>query len=230
VLLAVDYSQIELRVLAHFSGDAPLLEAFREGRDVHRQTAAVIFDVPVDAVTAEQRGRAKTINFATLYGQGAFSLAQQLGVSREEAQSFIDAYFERFAGVRAFLDAQVEQAREKGYVETLLGRRRFVPELQSRNWNIRQFGERIAQNTPIQGTAADLIKKAMIDIDAALLGREDEARMLLQVHDELLFEVHDAALEGIRAEVVALMEHALELKVPLVAESGVGRSWYDAKG
>ncbi len=230
VLLAVDYSQIELRVLAHFSGDAPLLEAFREGRDVHRQTAAVIFDVPVDAVTAEQRGRAKTINFATLYGQGAFSLAQQLGVSREEAQSFIDAYFERFAGVRAFLDAQVEQAREKGCVETLLGRRRFVPELQSRNWNIRQFGERIAQNTPIQGTAADLIKKAMIDIDAALLGREDEARMLLQVHDELLFEVHDAALEGIRAEVVALMEHALELKVPLVAESGVGRSWYDAKG
>lgn len=229
-LLGADYSQIELRVLAHFSGDAPLVDAFRQGRDVHRQTAAVIFDVTVDAVTAEQRARAKTINFATLYGQGAFSLAQQLGVSREEAQAFIDAYFERFSGVRAFLDAQVEQAREKGWVETLLGRRRPVPELQSRNWNVRQFGERIAQNTPIQGTAADLIKKAMIDIDAELRGRGDDARMVLQVHDELLFEVPIEVIDEVRELVVSHMEGAVQLEVPLVAEWGVGETWYDAKG
>ncbi|MBW3535591.1 MAG: DNA polymerase I, partial [Gemmatimonadetes bacterium] len=149
VLLGVDYSQIELRILAHFSGDEPLVRAFREGIDVHRQTAAVVFDVPIEEVTGEMRARAKTINFATLYGQGPFSLAQQLGISREEAKAFIEAYFERFSGVRGFLDEQVETAREKGYVETLLGRRRYVPELQSRNWNIRQFGERVAQNTPI---------------------------------------------------------------------------------
>jgi DNA polymerase-1 len=229
-LLGADYSQIELRVLAHFSGDAPLVDAFREGRDVHRQTAAVIFDVPVDVVTAEQRARAKTINFATLYGQGAFSLAQQLGVSREEAQAFIDAYFERFSGVRAFLDAQVEQARERGWVETLMGRRRPVPELRSSNWNVRQFGERIAQNTPIQGTAADLIKQAMLDIDQELRARGDDARMLLQVHDELLFEVPVDVLDEVRELVVARMEGAVELKVPLVAEWGVGETWYDAKG
>lgn len=229
-LLGADYSQIELRVLAHFSGDAPLVDAFREGRDVHRQTAAVIFDVPVDVVTAEQRARAKTINFATLYGQGAFSLAQQLGVSREEAQAFIDAYFERFSGVRAFLDAQVEQARERGWVETLMGRRRPVPELRSSNWNVRQFGERIAQNTPIQGTAADLIKQAMLDIDQELRARGDDARMLLQVHDELLFEVPVDVLDDVRELVVARMEGAVELKVPLVAEWGVGETWYDAKG
>ncbi|HKK52589.1 MAG TPA: DNA polymerase, partial [Myxococcota bacterium] len=157
MLLGVDYSQIELRVMAHFSGDDAFVTAFREGQDVHRRTASVIFDVPVDEVTADQRAQAKTINFATLYGQSAFSLARQLDITRTEAQEFIDQYFERFAGVRTFLDEQVEQAKEQGYVETLLGRRRYIPELKSRNWNIRQFGERVAQNTPIQGTAADLI-------------------------------------------------------------------------
>jgi DNA polymerase-1 len=229
VLLGVDYSQIELRVLAHFSGDAPLVEAFREGVDVHRQTAAVIFDVPIDRVTAEQRARAKTINFATLYGQGAFSLARQLGITREEAQAFIDQYFERFSGVRRFLDEQVARAREQGFVATLLGRRRYVPELKSRNWNIRQFGERIAQNTPIQGTAADLIKKAMLDVDAALRAGDTEARMLLQVHDELLFEVRDDRVDEVRDIVVDRMQSALELEVPLVAEWGVGANWYEAK-
>jgi DNA polymerase-1 len=229
VLLGVDYSQIELRVLAHFSGDAPLVEAFREGVDVHRQTAAVIFDVPIERVTAEQRARAKTINFATLYGQGAFSLARQLGITREEAQAFIDQYFERFSGVRRFLDEQVARAREQGFVATLLGRRRYVPELKSRNWNIRQFGERIAQNTPIQGTAADLIKKAMLDVDAALRAGDTEARMLLQVHDELLFEVRDDRVDEVRDIVVDRMQSALELEVPLVAEWGVGANWYEAK-
>lgn len=229
-LLAVDYSQIELRVLAHFSGDPPLLEAFRKGIDVHRQTAAVIFDIDIDEVSPGQRAQAKTINFATLYGQGAFSLARQLGTSREVAQTFIDQYFERFQGVRDYLDRQVEEAREKGYVTTLLGRRRRVPELRSRNWNVRQFGERVAQNTPIQGTAADLIKKAMIEVDAALDAEGFGARLLLQVHDELLLEVPDDAVDRVREVVVARMEGALELRVPLVAEWGVGASWYDTKG
>ena len=229
VFLGVDYSQIELRILAHFSGDEAFVSAFREGIDVHRQTASVIFDVEVEDVTAAMRAQAKTINFATLYGQGAFSLGRQLGISREEAQAFIDEYFERFRGVREFLDAQVESARERGYVETLVGRRRYVPELRSRNWNVRQFGERVAQNTPIQGTAADLIKKAMIEIDGELEGGRWEARMLLQVHDELLFEVPEDEVEGVRAMVVERMEGAMELEVPLVADWGVGGSWYECK-
>jgi DNA polymerase-1 len=168
VFLGADYSQIELRVLAHFSGDPAFVDAFSRGVDVHRQTASVIFGVQVDEVTAHQRAQAKTINFATLYGQGAFGLSRQLGIPRDEAEAFIDEYFERFAGVRAFLDEQVEKARSLGYVETLMGRRRYVPELKSKNWNIRQFGERVAQNTPIQGTAADLIKQAMLDVAAGL--------------------------------------------------------------
>jgi len=229
VLLGADYSQIELRVLAHFSGDDAFVDAFRHDRDVHRQTAAVIFDVELDAVTAEQRAQAKTINFATLYGQGAFGLSQQLGISREDAQEFIDQYFERFAGVRSFLDEQVEKARSQGYVETLMGRRRYVAELKSKNWNVRQFGERVAQNTPIQGTAADLIKVAMLHVDAALAGAGLDALMLLQVHDELLFEVAEDQVEDLRALVKEKMEGAMELNVPLRVESGVGHSWYEAK-
>jgi DNA polymerase-1 len=230
LLLGVDYSQIELRVMAHFSGDEAFVTAFREGQDVHRRTASVIFDVPVDEVTPGQRAQAKTINFATLYGQSAFSLARQLDITRTEAQDFIDQYFERFAGVRTFLDEQVEQAREQGWVATLLGRRRYIPELKSPNWNIRQFGERVAQNTPIQGTAADLIKQAMLDVDAALAESGSGAKMLLQVHDELLFEVPEDEVDDVRDLVVARMEGAVELDVPVVAEAGVGRSWYDAKG
>ena len=230
VLLAVDYSQIELRILAHFSGDEPLLRAFREGIDVHRQTASVVFDIPVDQVTSEQRGRAKTINFATLYGQGPFALAQQLGISRDEAKAFIAAYFERFSGVRRYLDEMVETAKQKGFVETLLGRRRFIPELQSGNWNVKQFGERVAQNTPIQGTAADLIKKAMIDVDAALERSGWGARLLLTVHDELLFEVPEGRLDEVRTAVVDLMENAIALSVPIDVDVGVGKSWYEAKG
>jgi DNA polymerase-1 len=229
LLLGVDYSQIELRILAHFSGDEAFLEAFRKGIDVHRQTASVIFGVPIEEVSSQRRAQAKTINFATLYGQGSFSLARQLGIPRDEAQRFIDQYFERFSGVRRYLDEQVRLAKERGYVETLLGRRRYIPELKSGNWSIRQFGERVAQNTPIQGTAADLIKKAMIEIDAALETSDSGARMLLQVHDELLFEVSDERVDEVRGVVVEKMQGALELAVPLVADSGVGRSWYEAK-
>ena len=230
VFLAVDYSQIELRVMAHFSGDDAFVTAFTEGIDVHRQTASVIFDVPIDDVTGDMRGQAKTVNFATLYGQGSFSLARQLGISREEAKQFIAMYFERFSGVRNFLDAQVQMAKDDGYVETLMGRRRYVPELRAGNWNVRQFGERVAQNTPIQGTAADMMKKAMIDVQAGLDAMETGAVILLQVHDELLLEVPDDEVDVVRDLVVDRMESAVELKVPVVAEWGVGKSWYDCKG
>ena len=230
VFLAVDYSQIELRVMAHFSGDDAFVTAFTEGIDVHRQTASVIFDVPIDDVTGDMRGQAKTVNFATLYGQGPFSLARQLGISREEAKQFIATYFERFSGVRDFLDAQVQMARDTGYVETLMGRRRYVPELRAGNWNVRQFGERIAQNTPIQGTAADMMKKAMIDVQAGLDEMDAGAVVLLQVHDELLLEVPEAQVGVVRDMVVERMERAVELDVPVVAEWGVGTNWYECKG
>lgn len=230
VFLAVDYSQIELRVMAHFSGDEAFVTAFTEGIDVHRQTASVIFDVPIDQVTGDMRGQAKTVNFATLYGQGPFSLARQLGISREEAKQFIATYFERFSGVRDFLDEQVEMAKDVGYVETLMGRRRYVPELRAGNGNVRQFGERVAQNTPIQGTAADMMKKAMIDVQGGLDAMDTSATVLLQVHDELLLEVPEGQVDAVRDLVVERMEGAVELKVPVVAEWGVGKSWYDCKG
>ncbi len=229
LFVTADYSQIELRILAHFSGDDVFVRAFREGKDVHRETAAVIFDVPVAEVTGGMRDRAKTVNFATLYGQGPFSLARQLGISMDEAKRFISQYFERFAGVRGFLDEQVAHAKRLGYVETLMGRRRFVPELRARAWNVRQFGERVARNTPIQGTAADLIKVAMIRL-GRVLDPAAGARMLLQVHDELVFEVEDGRVEEVAGTVVEAMESAVELNVPLRVDTGAGRTWYDCKG
>jgi DNA polymerase-1 len=229
LFFGADYSQIELRVLAHFSGDEAFVRAFREGIDVHKQTAAVIFDVGLEEVTPEMRARAKTINFATLYGQGDFSLARQLDISREEARDFIEEYFRRFSGVRAFLDKQVDLARDLGYVETLGGRRRYIPEIQARNWNVRQFGERIAQNTPIQGTAADLIKVAMIRIHKLLESRFPSTKLLLQVHDELLLEVPVDEVEEVGKMVVEEMEGAVELDVPLAVDSAVGESWYACK-
>ena len=229
MLVTADYSQIELRILAHFSGDEVFVRAFKEGKDVHRETAAVIFDVPVEEVTGGMRNQAKTVNFATLYGQGPFGLARQLGISMDDAKQFIAQYFERFAGVRRFLDEQVAQARESGYVETLLGRRRYIPELRARAWNVRQFGERVAQNTPIQGTAADLIKVAMIRV-REVVGDGPGARMLLQVHDELVFEVEEGRVAALTETVVDVMESALELNVPLRVDVGAGRTWYDCKG
>ena len=228
VLVTADYSQIELRILAHFSGDEVFVRAFREGKDVHRETAAVIFEVPVDEVTGGMRNQAKTVNFATLYGQGPFGLARQLGISMDDAKRFIEQYFERFAGVRRFLDEQVAHAKEAGYVETLLGRRRYIPELRARAWNVRQFGERVAQNTPIQGTAADLIKVAMIRV-REVVGDGQGARMLLQVHDELVYEVEEGCVADLTAKVVEVMEAALELDVPLRVDVGTGRTWYDCK-
>ncbi len=229
LLVTADYSQIELRILAHFSGDDVFVRAFREGNDVHRETAAVIFGSPVDEVTGGMRDQAKTVNFATLYGQGPFGLARQLGIPMEEAKRFIAQYFERFAGVRRFLDEQVAQAKRLGYVETLMGRRRFVPELRARAWNVRQFGERVARNTPIQGTAADLIKVAMIRLGRVLDGAAG-VRMLLQVHDELVFEIEEGRVDEVTETVVEVMESAMELKVPLRVDTGAGKTWYDCKG
>jgi len=230
VLLTADYSQIELRLLAHLSGDAAFVQAFEQGGDIHRQTAAIIFDVPQDQVTPEMRSRAKTINFGTIYGQGSFALSRQLGITQEEAKEFIRAYFARFSGVRAWLDRTVAAAREHGYVETIFGRRRYVPELRDRNFNIRAFGERTATNSPLQGSAADLIKIAMIGIDRALAEQRLATRMLLQVHDELVLEVPEAE-QGIASGLVKRhMETAAVLRVPLVVSVGIGRNWVDAKG
>ncbi|MBA3259957.1 MAG: DNA polymerase I [Gemmatimonadales bacterium] len=229
VFLVADYSQIELRLMAHLSGDPAFIEAFRQGGDIHRQTAALIFNVPVEQVTPEMRGRAKTINFATIYGQGPFALSRQLGISQEEARTFIARYFERFAGVRAYLDQQVRLAREVGYVETIFKRRRYVPEIRDRNFNMRAYGERTAQNSPLQGSAADLIKLAMIHIHDGLVERGLRSRMLLQVHDELLFEVPPQEVDPMRELVCTEMEQVVELRVPLVVDIGVGGNWLEAK-
>jgi DNA polymerase I len=229
LLMAADYSQIELRLLAHLSEDPAFVEAFRTGGDIHRQTAAVIFEVPLGEVTSEMRGRAKTINFATIYGQGPHALSRQLKIPHAEARTFIDTYFERFSRVRQYLDSQVEFARKHGYVQTIFGRRRYIPELRDRNFNIRAFGERTAANSPIQGSAADLIKVAMIRIDAALRDSGAEARMLLQVHDELVFEFPEAEREVVTTLVRSGMEGAAQLSVPLVVDMGAGANWVDAK-
>jgi len=228
-LLAADYSQIELRLLAHLSGDPAFVEAFRAGGDIHRQTAALIFDVELTDVTGTMRSRAKTINFATIYGQGPHALSRQLGIEHAEAKEFIARYFERFQGVRNYLDAMVAFARENGYVQTIFGRRRYIPELRERNFNIRAFGERTAANSPIQGSAADLIKIAMIRIDAALREKQLEGKMLLQVHDELVFEVPPDELESVQQLVQYEMENAAQLSVPLVVDLGVGANWLETK-
>jgi DNA polymerase-1 len=228
-LLSADYSQIELRVLAHLSADPAFVSAFKAGGDIHRQTAAIIFGVPLEEVTSEMRARAKTINFATIYGQGAHALSRQLRITNAEAKAFIETYFERFAGVRGFLDQCVVDARAKGYVETLFKRRRYIPELKERNFNIRAFGERVAQNAPIQGSAADLIKIAMINVRNAIEAEGLASRMLLQVHDELVFELPAEEADALSALVKREMEGAAVLNVPLLVEMGLGTDWVSAK-
>jgi len=228
LFVSADYSQIELRVLAHLSGDPAFVTAFREGRDVHRETAARIFGISADDVTPAMRDQAKTINFATIYGQGPVALAAQLGISRSQANDFIENYFRRFQGVANYLEEMKELARTRGYVETLLGRRRYIPEIRARNPGMRGFGERTATNSPIQGTAADLIKLAMIRLHERLA--ETPSRMLLQVHDELLFEVPSEDAGSIGELVREEMEGAIELDVPLRVDLGAGESWYASKG
>ena len=228
LLLSADYSQVELRIVAHYSGDESLIEAFAKGEDVHRRTAAEVHGVAPDAVSAEQRAHAKAINFGIIYGSSAFGIANQLGIAQAEAQATIDRYFERYRGVRRFLDETVEQARARGFVRTLLGRRRYLPDLSSRNRPLRQAAERMAVNTVIQGTAADLIKKAMVEVAEALREAGSKARMILQVHDELVFEAPGAELESLSGLVRRCMESVYELRVPLRVDVGSGRNWREA--
>ncbi|WP_291155642.1 DNA polymerase I [Gemmatimonas sp. UBA7669] len=228
-LLSADYSQIELRLLAHLSDDPAFVSAFKAGGDIHKQTAAIIFGVDLADVTSDMRARAKTINFATIYGQGAHALSRQLKITHAEAKAFIDTYFERFAGVKAFLEQCVVDARARGYVETLFKRRRYIPELKERNFNIRAFGERVAANAPIQGSAADLIKIAMIRVHRALSAEGLASRMLLQVHDELVFELPPDEETALRGLVKREMEGAASLNVPLLVEMGIGPDWVAAK-
>lgn len=227
VLLVADYSQIELRLLAHFSRDAVLVEAFRGGEDIHTRTAAEVFGVHPLMVTSDQRRAAKTVNFGIVYGQTAFGLAAQLGIPKYEAERYIASYFERYAGVKQWIDAQIAEVRRTGYTLTLDGRRRPIPDMDAKNPNARGFAERTAVNTPLQGTAADLIKRAMIRLDEALRGQR--ARMLLQVHDELVLECPPEELDETSALVKSTMEAVADLEVPLRADTGAGPNWRDAK-
>ncbi len=227
VLLAADYSQIELRLLAHLSQDPMLVEAYRRGDDIHTLTAAEVFGVPPMMITSEHRSRAKAVNFGIVYGLSPFGLSQQLGIDQKEAKRYIEAYFEKYAGVRTFIDRTLDEARRENKVRTLFGRVRPIPDIHSKNPNMRGFAERTAVNTPLQGTAADLIKVAMLRIDAAIRERKLASRMTLQVHDELVFEVPESEVEEMRTLVQHQMENAHALSVPLVAEVGVGKNWRD---
>jgi DNA polymerase I len=227
-LVAADYSQIELRIMAHLSGDASLLRAFAEDRDVHQATAAEVFGLAPDAVSADQRRSAKAINFGLMYGMSAFGLARQLGIARGDAQKYMDLYFERYPGVRRYMEETRRQARETGYVETVFGRRLYLPEIQSRNAALRQYAERSAINAPMQGTAADIIKRAMIEVDAWLKSSRVAARLIMQVHDELVLEVADEAVESLVGQIRTRMVRAADLSVPLKVDVGVGRNWDQA--
>jgi DNA polymerase-1 len=227
-IVAADYSQIELRIMAHLSSDPGLLKAFRDGQDVHRATAAEVFEVDLDAVSGDQRRKAKAINFGLIYGMSAFGLAKQLHLGRNEAQQYIDRYFERYPGVAEYMDRTRALAREQGYVETLFGRRLYLPEINARNKMRAQAAERTAINAPMQGSAADIIKKAMLAVDNWLEEGESDARMIMQVHDELVLEVATAEVDAACDRLCALMAGAAELSVPLLVEAGVGDNWDEA--
>src|SRR5581483_2566984 len=228
-LIVADYSQIELRLLAHMSHDERLLDAFRCGQDIHTRTAAEVFHVMPELVTPDMRRSAKAVNFGIVYGQTPFGLAAGLGIDRKEAELYIRRYFELYAGVRRFIDETIEHVRQCGFALTLFGRRRPIPDMNSRNPNARGFAERTAVNTPLQGTAADLIKLAMIRIDRALTQRRLASHMLLQVHDELLFEAPAEEANDLAALVKQEMENVHPLDVPLVVDVGIGENWRDAK-
>jgi DNA polymerase-1 len=228
-LLSADYSQIELRLLAHFSGDPLLMRAYQNNEDIHTLTASEVFGVPAAEMDKETRGRAKAVNFGIVYGISPFGLAAQLGIPQAEAKAYIERYFERYAGVHAFIEKTLEETRKAGSVRTLFGRIRPIPDIESRNGNQRGFAERTAVNTPLQGTAADLIKLAMISIDRKLTERGLKTRMVLQVHDELLFEVPTEETVEIETLVRTEMESVVKLNVPLVADLAFGPNWRDMK-
>ena len=229
VFVDADYSQIELRILAHCSGDEQLIQAYREARDIHRMTASQVFHTPFDEVTDLQRRNAKAVNFGIVYGISSFGLSQDLSITRKEAAKYIEDYFETYPGIKKFLDDSVAHAREKGYAVTLFGRRRPVPELKSSNFMQRNFGERVAMNAPIQGTAADIIKIAMIGVNDELKKRNMKSRLILQVHDELLIEAEESEVEEVKAILKDKMEHAADLSVPLIVDMHAGENWYEAK-
>lgn len=229
VFVDADYSQIELRILAHCSGDEKLIQAYREARDIHRMTASQVFHTPFDEVTDLQRRNAKAVNFGIVYGISSFGLSQDLSITRKEAGQYIEHYFETYPGIKRFLDGSVAHAKEKGYAVTLFGRRRPVPELRSSNFMQRSFGERVAMNAPIQGTAADIIKIAMIGVDEELKKRNMRSRLILQVHDELLIEAEQNEVEAVKEILKDKMENAARLMVPLIADMHTGKSWYEAK-
>lgn len=229
IYLDADYSQIELRVLAHMSGDKNLIEAYKEGKDIHRSTASLVFHTPFDEVTSLQRSRAKAVNFGIVYGISAFGLSEDLGISRGEAKDYIEGYYEAYPELKKYLEGLVDEAREKGYAVTLLGRRRPLPELKSSNFMQRSFGERVAKNSPIQGTAADIIKIAMVRVHDRLKRENMESRLVLQVHDELLIETKKEELTKVSAILKEEMESAVKLSVPLEVDVETGETWYDAK-
>ena len=224
-----DYSQIELRVLAHIAEDDRMRKAFADNLDIHAVTASQVFDVPVDEVSALQRRHAKAVNFGIVYGISEFSLSEDIGVSRYEAKAYIDSYLANYSGVKRYMHNVVEEARSSGFTQTIYGRKRYIPELKSANFNIRQGAERIALNTPIQGTAADLIKMAMIRVDRALKERYPDAKLLLQVHDELIVECPEEIASAVAELVSEQMQTVAQLSVPLLAEAKIGKSWYEAK-
>ena len=229
IILGADYSQIELRILAHISNTESLIEAFRQGEDIHKKTAMDVFKVSEEEMTSDLRRSAKAINFGIIYGMSAFGLSENLNITQKEAKKYIDHYLETYSGIHQYMEDTVKYAKYNGYVSTLFKRRRYIPELTQKNYAIRQFGERTAMNAPIQGTAADIIKKAMIDVYQAMQEKEVKSRLLLQVHDELIFEVPKEELETMIELVTKTMEDVVELQVPLKADYSYGPTWYDAK-
>jgi DNA polymerase-1 len=227
-LMAVDYSQIELRIIAALSKDVAMIEAFKSGHDIHKATAAKVFHVQLDEVTREQRSAAKAVNFGIIYGQSAFGLSQNLGISRTEAKGIIDSYFEQYATIKNYMDGAVTQAREKGYVETIMQRRRYLPDINSSNAVVRGFAERNAVNAPIQGSAADIIKMAMVAVYRAMQQQDLKSKMILQVHDELVFDVHNSEKDLMKKLVKEAMENAIQLEVPMEVELQFGDNWLDA--
>ena len=229
VYIDADYSQVELRVLAHISQDDNMIYAFKHGEDIHRQAASKVFNIPMEDITKEQRSSAKAVNFGIVYGISDYGLANQIGVSNKQAKEYINQYLEKYSGIKHFMDDIVESARQKGYVETLFGRRRYIPEIKSSNYMVRQFGARVAMNTPIQGTAADIMKIAMINVYKELKDSKINAKIVLQIHDELLLEVSQKDKEEAKTILKKCMEEAKELDVPLEVELSEGNSWYEVK-
>jgi DNA polymerase-1 len=228
VILSADYSQIELRVIASLSEDPNMCEAFRNGFDIHQATASKVFGVPLEEVSKDMRSKAKAVNFGIIYGQGAFGLAQNLGISRTEAKEIIDSYFKQFSTLKNFQADQIENAKKRGFVETILKRKRSLPDINSANAIVRGFAERNAINAPIQGSAADIIKLAMIEIFHQLESQQLKSKMILQVHDELVFDVLKSEQEEVSSLVKTAMENAIQMNVPLIAESGIGHNWLEA--